>query len=229
MAGECTLFGAFGWIIQGVLGLLCFSSLILKRYREKPRRTWTIFGMDATKQAVSAGVAHVMNVLIAYLMSQWNSENQCVWYFINIVIDCSFGVLVCFLLLRGATSIALKCGVDRLRSGDYLQLSEKPDYKAWLMQLGVWCIIVMLVKWMLVGLIYLLRDYLSEAGQFILSPVDSEPKLELVIVMVLVPSLMNIIQFWVQDNFLKGKPETKLEGKTLLDMSSTKESLDVIN
>mmetsp|Transcript_15911 Transcript_15911/g.29116 ORF Transcript_15911/g.29116 Transcript_15911/m.29116 type:complete len:229 (+) Transcript_15911:112-798(+) len=228
MSGECTLFGAFGWLIQGLLGILCFSSLILKRYRERPRRSWTIFGMDAMKQAISAGVAHIMNVLIAYLMSEWDSENQCVWYFVNIIIDCSFGVLISYLLLRCITAAALRCGLERLRSGDYLQLSDKPDVKAWLMQLGVWMLIVLFVKWVLVGIIYLLRDYLSDAGAVVLSPVAFEPKLELVIVMVVVPCFMNVIQFWVQDSFLKGRVERE-PGKSMFDLASTKETIDVIN
>jgi hypothetical protein len=184
--------------------------------------------MDAGKQVISQGVAHIMNVVIAYLMSEWDSENQCVWYFINLMIDCTLGVLFAYLLLKAATAAALKCGLERLRTGEYLLMSDKPDFKAWGMQLGMWCLVVLIVKWSLVGLIFVLRNFLSTIGVFVLSPVESDPQLELVVVMVFVPCLMNIIQFWVQDNFLKGKTKPNPE-KMMLDMSSTVESLDVIN
>jgi hypothetical protein len=118
--------------------------------------------------------------------------------------------------------------LERLRTGEYLLMSDRPDYKAWGIQLGMWCLVVLIVKWSLVGLIFGLRDFLSTIGVWVLSPVASEPQLELVVVMVFVPCLMNIIQFWVQDNFLKGKTKPSPE-KLMLTMSWTVESLDVTN
>jgi hypothetical protein len=48
--------------------------------------------------------ARYERVVIAYLMSEWDSENQCVWYFINFIIDCTLGVLFAFLLPQSSHS-----------------------------------------------------------------------------------------------------------------------------
>ena len=41
-------------------------------------------------------------------------------------------------------------------------------------------------------------------GELFLSKLEGHPQLELVVVMVVIPVTFNSIQFWVQDNFLKG-------------------------
>jgi hypothetical protein len=51
------------------------------------------------------------------------------------------------------------------------------------------------------------REQLAVLGGEIFSPVSSSPDLELLIVMVGCPMLMNMIQFWIQDNFLKTESE----------------------
>jgi hypothetical protein len=52
-------------------------------------------------------------------------------------------------------------------------------------------------------LIKLLSTWLEQIGNFILSPFKSNDKVELVIVMVLCPLIINAVQFWIIDNFLK--------------------------
>mmetsp|Transcript_22518 Transcript_22518/g.40573 ORF Transcript_22518/g.40573 Transcript_22518/m.40573 type:complete len:229 (-) Transcript_22518:1444-2130(-) len=228
MAAVCRLFGAFGWFVQGLLGILCFSSLFVKRYREHPRRKWVVFLMDATKQAASTAFAHVMNVLIAMTLSKWEEDSQCVWYFINIVIDCSVGVFFAYLLLKLITTYALRRGYERLRSGEYFLNSDTPDFKAWGIQLAAWCFIVFVTKWTLVGFIYLFRSMLSAMGEYFLSPFAYSPELELVVVMVVIPTIMNIIQFWIQDNFLMSKPQRD-HGKLLIELHSSFESIEELN
>ena len=55
---QCHILGIFGLIIQGVLGLLSFLALIIKRYFENPKRSWTVWGLDTSKQVFSAFLAH---------------------------------------------------------------------------------------------------------------------------------------------------------------------------
>lgn len=228
MAGTCRLFGAFGWSVQALLGVLCFCSLFVKRYREYPKRNWLVFSMDATKQAISTAFAHAMNVLIAVLLSEKDAENPCVWYFINIMIDCTLGVLIAFILLKSITTFALKRGYERFRTGEYYLISNRPDLKAWAIQLFVWCFVVMVSKWTLVGVIILIRSMLSAMGEYFLSPLAVYPELELVVVMVVVPCFLNVIQFWVQDNFLKGS-STPEPGKHLLELQHNFESVEELN
>ena len=50
---------------------------------------------------------------------------------------------------------------------------------------------------------------LSTYGDTLLGWMDEYPRLELVVVMIVVPAVMNCAQFWLQDTFLKGKSEER--------------------
>jgi len=55
--------------------------------------------------------------------------------------------------------------------------------------------------------VLVLFDFWKKVRKFILSPI-TDPNLELVIVMFVVPFIVNALIFWVVDNFLKEKPQT---------------------
>lgn len=44
--------------MQGVLALLAFASLVVKRQRERPQRPVLVWGLDVSKQVVSMLAAH---------------------------------------------------------------------------------------------------------------------------------------------------------------------------
>jgi len=116
---------------------VCFTSLVIKRYRERPQRPWVIFLLDVSKQALSASLAHTMNLLIATLLTHLESSNQCIWYFVNLTVDTSLGVLLCYLLVRGFEGWTVRRGWERVRTGEYWR-AGKLDYVGWAMQVGVW-------------------------------------------------------------------------------------------
>jgi len=62
---QCELFGDFGIILQILLGILSFSSLFAKRAFEVPKRSYRIFLLDISKQGVSAGWNHMLNLFLA--------------------------------------------------------------------------------------------------------------------------------------------------------------------
>mmetsp|Transcript_34189 Transcript_34189/g.59813 ORF Transcript_34189/g.59813 Transcript_34189/m.59813 type:complete len:171 (+) Transcript_34189:1417-1929(+) len=156
MEDDCMLFGSFGWFVQGLLGFVCISSLLLKRTLEYPPRPWNVFWLDTTKQACSSALAHLMNLTIAYVLSGLERDDECVWYFINIVIDCSVGVFIAYVLHQLVATYAFQnCAM--LRSGHYLDEYGTVNLSAWALQLVVWCLIVSLSKWLLVCIIALFR------------------------------------------------------------------------
>ena len=101
------MLGTFGYLIQLGLGILAFSILFLKRCYEKPPRPWKIWGMDASKQIFSAGMAHVLNLVLSVFMSGEETD-ECVFYFINTLMDCIFGVFVSFVLMKIIDRISRK-------------------------------------------------------------------------------------------------------------------------
>lgn len=86
-------------------------------------------------------------------MSVDNETDECVWYFINIVIDASLGIFLCFVLLIIVDKLARKKNVTDLHSGKYYEKVEKRGKtvyrlkkKMYFIQLGVWSIIVLVVN-----------------------------------------------------------------------------------
>lgn len=87
-------------IVQLVLAALSFSVLILKRYKEHPKRPWRIWAMDTSKQGVSQLIAHFINVGISLLLSNHLDNDACIWYFTTNVLDNTVGVFICCGVLR---------------------------------------------------------------------------------------------------------------------------------
>jgi store-operated calcium entry regulator len=180
---------------------------LVKRYREKPRREWMVWFRDASKQAVSALVAHGWNVLFAVILNNdSHSTDQCTFYFMNFVVDNFIGIPLNVLFLKLSSLIGKRLGTNKLESGNY---GDPPRNSIWALQLGVWILIITLVKFiLLLAFIMPLRDQLYYIGEHTLGKTEGHPKLELVVVMVLVPLAFNIFGFWVQDSFLKRNAAT---------------------
>lgn len=67
---KCRLFpGLFGIVLQGLLGVLCFGSLVAKWRVETPRRRFRVFVRDSSKQVLASFLAHWFNILIALIFS----------------------------------------------------------------------------------------------------------------------------------------------------------------
>ena len=102
-SGECELLGPFALLIQGALGLLALSSLVWKRYRERPQRPIKVWAFDASKQVVGTLLLHVANLLMSMLSAgQFSVKpkvaedpgedsplNPCSFYLLNLAIDVS--------------------------------------------------------------------------------------------------------------------------------------------
>lgn len=99
---NCSMTGILGILIQVGLGVLSFSVLIIKRFREKPQRPWKIWIFDTSKQLISQIVAHFINLTISIALSYNDDESdECLWYFMTNILDNTLGVLICILCLRG--------------------------------------------------------------------------------------------------------------------------------
>lgn len=64
---ECELLGPFALLVQLALGGLALTTLIFKRYRERPQRPLKIWLFDVSKQVVGSILVHVANLLMSML------------------------------------------------------------------------------------------------------------------------------------------------------------------
>lgn len=101
---ECHLLGPYALFVQGALGLLALLALVVKRWREHPRRPVKIWFFDVSKQVFGSALLHLANVLMSMLSSgsfdvatattatggeEEDQPNPCSFYLLNIFIDVS--------------------------------------------------------------------------------------------------------------------------------------------
>ncbi|CAK92646.1 unnamed protein product (macronuclear) [Paramecium tetraurelia] len=239
-AQGCELLGGFGIMVQSILGFLCFLVLVFKRHIEKPKRVWKIFLMDTAKQFVSAVVQHFLNIGLALLLSSADSGDQCQWYFITYMLDCTLGMLINCLLITLFEALFQKLGQTQFQTGNYYTISyphittysissgdltetkkAKPKvevaYGVYMFQLTLWILIVVVSKIILYFFQLLLGEYLLTAVSWMFQPINQYPELELIIVLVIIPLIFNALCFWVQDSFLKKSKFKKKEKTAVLD------------
>ncbi|XP_063071033.1 store-operated calcium entry regulator STIMATE-like isoform X2 [Engraulis encrasicolus] len=194
---------SFGIFLQGLLAVVAFSTLMLKRFREPKheRRPWKIWFLDTSKQAIGMLFIHFANVYLSDL----TEEDPCSLYLINFLLDASLGMLFIYAGVRAVSAVVEWRQWDRLRFGEY---GEPIQCSAWAGQCALY-ILIMMVEKLLIMLVLLMPQWKKLAP---LNPITN-PELELAIVMLIVPFFVNALMFWVVDNFLmkKGRTKAKLE------------------
>jgi len=99
--------------------------------------------------------------------------------------------------------ILSRYGVD-VTSGNY---GDPPEFKRFLHQLGVWVLVVVGCKLGTTVVEYVFEEPLAAFGLLILSPLCFNPHLELFIVVVLLPLILNAFQFWMVDSYLMAQED----------------------
>ena len=104
-----------------------------------------------SKQGFSALVSHCLNLFLAVLLQQIAKRGDgCIWYFVNLAMDTTIGITLCYVFHRCVTTVAVRNQIEVLKSGLYYSENNPAtddyiDYRIWVVQLVVWCIIVILV------------------------------------------------------------------------------------
>ena len=96
-------------------------------------------------------------MLALYLHAELKEGNGCVWYFINLTLDCFLGVLLAYLVFSLVNYFAMLYDIDILKSGVYTDKSvslidgkESPDdaidMRIWAVQVTVWVLCTLIAK-----------------------------------------------------------------------------------
>ncbi|XP_056311488.1 transmembrane protein 110, like [Danio aesculapii] len=200
------LMDGFSVFIQALLAVLAFSTLMLKRFREPVgiRRPWKIWFFDTSKQAVGALFMHFANIFLSTL----TNEDPCSLYLLNFLLDATLGMLVIWVGVKVVSKIVEHKQLTLLMFGEY---GDPPRVSAWLAQCSVYLLIVALEK-SVVTLVLLIPGW-TNLEEVVLDYIPN-PQLELAIVMLIVPFIVNSIMFWLVDSLTmrKYKKMTSLEG-----------------
>ncbi|KAI9843816.1 MAG: hypothetical protein M1837_006076 [Sclerophora amabilis] len=230
--GECNLLGPFSLFIQGALGLLALLSLVWKRYRERPQRPLKIWTFDASKQVVGSVLVHIANLLMSMLSagqfavtvdgsgsspSKGGSKdevggyrpNPCSFYLLNLAIDTTIGIPILVVLLRlltyGFTLTPMGNPPESIKSGNY---GHPPKTKWWFKQSIIYFLGLLGMK-LCVLFIFTLLPWISHVGDWALRWTEGDKALQVVFVMLLFPLIMNALQYYIIDSFIK---DSNVEG-----------------
>jgi len=210
--------------MQAFLGVVCFVSLVGKRFTDKIRRPWKIWFLDTSKQGFSAFLVHFLNILLSMAFGEWldADADPCNWYWINLTLDDTLGVGILFLLLKVLQcTYRTKCvGRPELAlSGEY---GEPPDVRIFGRQFLDWQGLVILQKAFFAVMVVKYTEQVAAVAAFLLGWLDSFPRVKLVVVMVVTPLTMNVFALWMADSFLQADPRNTdiEEGESLVCMGS---------
>lgn len=213
LTDECKLLpGTRGVIIQGLLVIISFGLLVLKKRIEAKysNRTWGEFLLDSSKQIIGAFWLHLFNLAIAVHQHKIHSDGDaCDWYWINIVVDCTAGTAIEFALFLLIMKYLLPRYVSertmrQLHSGEYGgQRLPEINWTYYFKQLSVWLVICSLMKVCVLIVMRLGGNELLALAKVVLSRYDKYPSRKLMIVMVVTPLLFSTVQLWIVDNILR--------------------------
>jgi len=136
-----------------------------------------------------------------------SNGDECQWYCLTYIVDSTIGTFLNLSFLNVFENIIqrrMKC-CKHLIFGDY---GDPPLLSKWIPQLVIWLIIVIIGK--IIILLFLLNLIVSidKGIKFLFQIFSHQPELELVMVMIVIPTILNSVQFWVTDSFLKGQGDS---------------------
>jgi len=202
---RCQMLGdAFSYAVQLLLFLFCFGSLMLKWALETPQRTLKVFFLDTAKQIAAAGWMHIFNMASAVLMRKTGEggADECAWYWINLVCDCTFGLLICWMCLRASENMY------GYQSGNYkdkqanAQGEFEPNYWIWAGQILLYLCAITAAKLVVLFMLFVGLSMWADVGIWATAWVKDEDW-RLVWVMIVTPCVMDTLYFWITDEFIK--------------------------
>ncbi|XP_075930658.1 store-operated calcium entry regulator STIMATE isoform X1 [Petromyzon marinus] len=159
---------------------------------------------DTSKQIFGQLFIHFANVYL----SELTEEDPCSLYLINFLLDATLGMVLIWLGIKAASRLVEWRQWESLRFGEY---GEPPRCCAWVGQCGVYLLVVACEK--TITFLVILIPFWKKVQELILSLIPN-PQVELALVMLIVPFVVNAVMFWLTDNFLmkKGKVKAKSDG-----------------
>lgn len=214
--GECRLLGSFSLIVQAALGALALLSLVYKRWRERPQRPVKVWAFDVSKQVFGSAMLHLANLLMSMFsagqfdITSTYKPNPCSFYLLNIGIDTTLGIPILIFILRIMDALAsytpLANPPESIESGNY---GHPPRATWWFKQSIIYFIGLLGMKICVFFLIHFV-PFIVKVGDWALRWTEGNTAVQVIFVMLLFPLIMNAIQYYIIDTFIK-KPMTPVD------------------
>ncbi|KAL4974513.1 vacuolar membrane protein-domain-containing protein [Aspergillus desertorum] len=211
--GECRLLGPFSLLVQAALGMLALLSLVYKRWKERPQRPVKVWAFDASKQVFGSSMLHLFNLLMSMFSAgqfEITSEykpNPCSFYLLNLGIDTTLGIPILIFILHILNRLAkytpLANPPESIESGNY---SDPPRVRWWFKQSMIYFLGLLGMKICVFFLIQMV-PLIVKVGDWALRWTEGNTAIQIIFVMLIFPVIMNAIQYYIIDIFIK-KPLT---------------------
>lgn len=149
---------------------------------------------DTSKQALAALVIHFINILMAEF---FGGGDPCTQYIISFVLDSTVGLLIIYIGVILTQFVAKARGSDTLNFGEYGKPYPKVEY--WYCQTLAYICIAIVAKVMVSFMLQ--AHFWSQVQRILLWPIPN-PEVEIIMVILIIPFIINVIIFWVTDNIL---------------------------
>ncbi|KNG80638.1 vacuolar membrane protein [Aspergillus nomiae NRRL 13137] len=222
--GECRLLGPFSLLVQVALGALALLSLVYKRWRERPQRPLKVWAFDVSKQVFGSAMLHLANLLMSMFSAgqlEITSEykpNPCSFYILNLGIDTTLGIPILIFILHILNRLALYTPLadppDSIKSGHY---GRPPRATWWFKQSMIYFVGLLGMKICVFFLIQLL-PFIVKVGDWALRWTEGNTAIQIIFVMLLFPVIMNAIQYYIIDIFIKKPAHEMLEESEVDDV-----------
>ncbi|KAG7392303.1 hypothetical protein PHYPSEUDO_001407 [Phytophthora pseudosyringae] len=204
-SGErCHLFtDVFGRLLQLSLAFIAIFMLYIKRKLEFPIRPLKVWVLDVSKQSLGALYIHCISVILSVVMAATSSEDydECGLYFVNYLIDTTWGGFIMIVFLRMIDKMAARFGLmDIARCGDY---GDPPQMRIWWTQFLAYLAALSLMKLVDVLILWSFFPDIAYFATRLFSAFQHHRHLELSLVMLVIPGCCNSAQFWIVDSYLK--------------------------
>ncbi|KAL1961834.1 hypothetical protein VTN77DRAFT_1003 [Rasamsonia byssochlamydoides] len=227
--GECQLLGPFSLLIQAALGALALLSLVYKRWKERPQRPVKIWVFDVSKQVFGSAMLHLANLLMSmfsaghFEITRTYQPNPCSFYLLNLGIDTTLGIPILVLILRIVNRLALYTPLanppESIESGNY---GHPPQAMWWFKQSLLYFIGLL---WMKICVFFIIQMFpvIVKVGDWALRWTEGNTAVQIIFVMLLFPVIMNAIQYYIIDTFIK--KQVPVDHEPLLDEDAIVEAM----
>ncbi|RAH65829.1 STIMATE family protein [Aspergillus aculeatinus CBS 121060] len=215
--GECRLLGPFSLLVQAALGALALLSLVYKRWRERPQRPVKVWAFDVSKQVFGSAMLHLANLLMSmFSAGQFEIQskykpNPCSFYLLNLGIDTTLGIPILIFILHILSRLAMFTPLanppESIESGNY----GRPPRASWWFKQSMIYFLGLLGMKICVFFIIQLLPFIVKVGDWALRWTEGNTAVQIIFVMLLFPVIMNAIQYYIIDTFIK-KPLSLPQG-----------------
>ncbi|OJJ04555.1 hypothetical protein ASPVEDRAFT_44065 [Aspergillus versicolor CBS 583.65] len=207
--GECRLLGPFSLVVQAALGMLALLSLVYKRWRERPQRPVKVWAFDASKQVFGSSMLHLLNLVMSmfsagqFEITRKYKPNPCSFYLLNLGIDTTLGIPILIFILHFLNRLAVYTPLanppESIESGNY---GDPPRFGWWFKQSIIYFMGLLGMKICVFFLIQMV-PLIVKVGDWALRWTEGNTAIQIIFVMLLFPVIMNAIQYYIIDIFIK--------------------------